>query len=86
MEPKYDIDDIVLQTYRGERIPSAREQYTLAQNTRRTLKRDKNILRKENLEYESDDELGESHADIGGNLDEELASGVDMGQEEGGEE
>ena len=46
LEEKYTPDDVMLQIYRGERLPSAEEQWTLAKSVRRTLLKDKNALRR----------------------------------------
>ena len=42
----YCPDDIMLQMYRGERVPDAKEQWTLAKSIRRTNIKDGNILRR----------------------------------------
>ena len=50
--------------YRGERMPTAKEQWTLANAVFRDSIKDRNKLVKHNYEYESDDDMGE---DLGGN-------------------
>lgn len=54
-----------MQMYRGERIPDAKEQWTLAKSFRRQTLKDRNALYRQRWEYESDDELGE---DLGGGV------------------
>ena len=60
----YTYDDVMFQLYRGERMPDEKEQWTLAQNFRRTLMNDNNYLRQNDDVYASDDDIGE---DLGGN-------------------
>ena len=67
----------MLQMYRGERIPDAKEQWTLANSIYREGIKDRNFLFKQRLEYESDDDLGE---DLGGNPE-----GADLETEAGGQ-
>jgi hypothetical protein len=45
--------------HRGERIPSASEQWTLARAIKKGAIKDHNYFKKQNLEYASDDDLGE---------------------------
>ena len=77
LEQTYTPDEIMLQMYRGERIPSAKEQWTLSQGLYRVAIKDRNLLVKQRYEYESDDDMGE---DLGGGLD-----GADLDVEAGGE-
>ena len=44
---------------RGERLPTAKQQWSLARSMKRQFLVDQNILFKRNLEYESDDDFGE---------------------------
>lgn len=60
---KYTPDDVMLQMYRGERLPSASEQWTIAKSHRRTQLKDRNALYKQMWEYESDDDMGEDMGD-----------------------
>ena len=73
--------------YRGERIPTGREQWTLARTVFRDSIKDRNYLSKQRYEYESDDDIGE---DLGGDpegidLDVEAKGEIKEG-EEGAEE
>ena len=52
--------------YRGERIPTAKEQWTLSNSVHRQMINDRNYLVKQRWEYESDDDMGE---DLGGGVD-----------------
>ena len=52
--------------YRGERMPNAKEQWTLSQGMFRVMIKDRNDLFKQRYEYESDDDMGE---DLGGDAD-----------------
>ena len=69
------MDDVTLQLIRGERIPDAEEQWTLANSMRRTQLNDYNKVRKWNWEYESDDDFGEDLGQLGDDedLDQEAA-------------
>ena len=64
--------------YRGERIPTAKEQWTLARSVRRLNIKDRNVLKNQLMEYESDDDFGEN---LGGadarDLDEEAEGQLD---------
>ena len=42
LNDQYTPDDVMLQVYRGERMPDAREQWTLARSIRRTTLKDRN--------------------------------------------
>ena len=79
LEKTYTPDEVMLQMYRGERIPDASEQWTLSNAVLRESIKDRNLLIKQRLVYESDDDMGE---DLGGNpetadLDVEAAGEVD---------
>ena len=80
LDEKYTPDDIMLQIYRGERMPTAKEQWTLAKSLRRTQLKDRNALKTQMWEYESDEEIGE---DLGilapeaGDLDQVAAGELD---------
>ena len=67
IDKNYTPDEIMLQMYRGERIPSAKEQWSLSNSMFRMMIKDRNSLFKNNYEYESEDDIGE---DLGGNPDE----------------
>ena len=78
LEQQYSPDDVMLQLFRGERLPTAKEQWTLAKSLRRQALFDRNTLIKQRAEYESDDDHGE---DLGGtagqqDLDEEAAGEI----------
>ena len=55
--------------YRGERMPSAHEQWTLSNAIHRLSIKDRNLLVNSRMEYESDDDLGE---DLGGGVEADL--------------
>ena len=78
IKPRFTPDEIMLQMYRGERIPDAKEQWTLARSIRRLNIKDRAVLKNQNMEYESDDDFGES---LGGadarDLDEEAEGQLD---------
>ena len=59
IQARYTSDDIMLQMYRGERLPTASEQWTLARSLRRTQLKDRNALNRQMWEYESEDDIGE---------------------------
>ena len=63
LKPSYTVDEIVTQMYRGERIPDAKEQWTLHNALKRQKLKDYNVLHKWHEAYESDDDFGE---DLGG--------------------
>ena len=77
LKQTYTPDEIMLQIYRGERMPSAEEQWTLSNSIRRQNIKDRNYMHKWNWEYDSDEDMGE---DLGGNADF-----VDLDQEAEGE-
>lgn len=79
IEEKYLPDDVMLHMVRGERMPTTKEQWTLARNIRRTLLKTAAKARKEDWEYESDDDEGEYLGDNQGNedLDEEATGELD---------
>ena len=74
----YTPDEIMLQMYRGERMPTAKEQWTLCNAVFRQGIQDRNLLVKQRYEYESEDDMGE---DLGGGIDEDL----EIEQSQGGE-
>ena len=78
VDEHYTGDDVVLQIYRGERIPADHEQWSLAKAMRREYMIDENKLRKDEWHYESEDDEGE---DVG-KFNEDEAEGADA---EGGE-
>ena len=83
LQPSYTHDDIMWQLYRGERLPSHKEQWSLAKSMKRTFMVDSNFLTKRDWEYESDDDEGE---DLGAEIvnedyEDELEDGAE-GQEE----
>ena len=51
--------DVMLQLFRGERMPTYQEQWSLAKSMKRTFVTDGNKLVKRDWEYESDDDFGE---------------------------
>ena len=63
--------------YRGERMPTAEEQWTLHNAVYRMAIKDRNVLIKQRYEYESDDDFGE---DLGGGFE-----GTDLDAEAAGE-
>ena len=68
--------------YRGERLPTAGEQWTLAKSFRRTQLKDRNALKRQMWEYESDDDIGEDLGIAGedqANLDEVAAGELESG-------
>ena len=44
LEETYTPDEVMLQMYRGERIPTASEQWTLAKAVQRNIIKDRNVL------------------------------------------
>ena len=81
LEETYTPDEVMLQMYRGERIPTASEQWTLAKAVQRNIIKDRNVLIKQRLEYESDDDFGEDlEGDLGvDDLDVEAAGEIEEG-------
>lgn len=77
IEDNYTPDDVMMQMYRGERIPTANEQWTLVGSFRRTYLNDQNRYMKNSWEYESDDDIGEDTGALG----EEDASQVVVASE-----
>ena len=73
IEETYSPDDVMMQMYRGERIPTGPEQWTLVKSFRRTFLNDQNRYMKEEIMYESDDEAGE---DTGAIEEEDLTQTV----------
>ena len=51
LKEEYTYDDIMFQLYRGERLPTPKEQWSLAQNFKRTMVYDNNALLKNDLVY-----------------------------------
>jgi hypothetical protein len=90
----YTPDDVMMQMYRGERVPTGSEQWTLVKSFRRTYLNDQNRYMKDDWEYESDDDIGEdtgaveeedfTQAASGGAA--EGAAGGEAAKKEGGEE
>ena len=68
LDETYSPDEVMLQMYRGERIPSGKEQWTLMRGVFRENIKDRNILKKQRYMYESDDDMGE---DLGGEVEVE---------------
>lgn len=79
IEEPYSPDDVMMQMYRGERIPTGPEQWTLVKSFRRTYLNDQNKYMKEEILYESDDEHGE---DTGAIEEEDLTQAVGGGSAE----
>jgi Mitochondrial ribosomal protein L37 len=67
LDETYSPDDVMMQMYRGERIPTGSEQWTLVKSFRRLYLNDQNRYMKEEILYESDDDQGEDT----GAMDEE---------------
>ena len=65
LKPQYTGEDVMFQLYRGERLPSAAESWTLAKNMRRQLLVDGNKTSRRDVMYESSDDEGE---DLGQNV------------------
>lgn len=66
--------------HRGERIPSASEQWTLARAIKKGAIKDHNYFKKQNLEYASDDDFGEDLGQLEqADLDLE-SEGIDGGE------
>ena len=59
LKVQYSAMDVMLQLHRGERIPEAKEQWTLAKSMRRTALKQQNKLWKRDWVYESSDDEGE---------------------------
>jgi hypothetical protein len=70
LEESYSPDDVMLQMYRGERIPTGSEQWTLVKSFRRQYLNDQNRYMKDSVIYESDDDIGE---DTGAVEEEDLS-------------
>ena len=79
IDEPYSPDDVMMQMYRGERVPTGPEQWTLVKSFRRTYLNDQNKYMKEEILYESDDEQGE---DIGAIEEEDLTQAVGGGTAE----
>lgn len=79
IEETYSPDDVMIQMYRGERIPTGPEQWTLVKSFRRTYLNDQNRYSKEEILYESDDEAGE---DTGAIEEEDLTQAASGGSTE----
>ena len=69
IKPKFTPDEIMLQMYRGERIPDAKEQWTLSKSIKRLAIKDRNALFYKDYLYESDDDFGEA---LGGESQRDL--------------
>ena len=79
ISPQYTGDDIVLQLYRGERLPTGKEQWRLAKSFKRQYMYDGNKLIKRDWEYASDDDEGE---DLGSDvIDEDYEDELEEGEE-----
>ena len=78
IRPRYTADDVMLQMYRGERIPDAKEQWALFKQIKRNNIKDYNSLRHHDWEYESEDEVGE---DTGGVAGRKSRDNDDYGEE-----
>ena len=57
--PQYTAPDIIFQMYRGERLTTPKETWTLARNLRRSYIHEGNRMVKRDWEYESSDDDGE---------------------------
>lgn len=65
LRPHYTGLDVVFQLYRGERLPTPKESWTLAKSLRRSYIADSNKIMYRDFEYESSDDEGE---DLGSNV------------------
>ena len=80
----YSPDDVVLQMMRGERIPEASEQWSLAKAVRRLVIKDAQKARRAMWEYESEDDEGEDLGDVDErDLDDEAGGEVGEDEDEG---
>lgn len=79
IEETYSPDDVMIQMYRGERIPTGSEQWTLVKSFRRAYLNDQNRYSKEEILYESDDDAGE---DTGAIEEEDLTQAASGGSAE----
>ncbi|TNV73143.1 hypothetical protein FGO68_gene5555 [Halteria grandinella] len=94
IEESYTPDDVMMQMYRGERIPTGPEQWTLVSSFRRTYLNDQNRYMKDDWVYESDDDIGEDTGAIDEEDMQQAAAGGAAGEgapageakKEGGEE
>ncbi len=59
LEESYTPDDVMMQIYRGERIPTGAEQWSLMKSFRRTYLNDQNSYLRHDWHYESEDDVGE---------------------------
>jgi len=80
LEESYSPDDVMMQMYRGERIPTGAEQWTLVKSFRRQYLNDQNRYMKDSVIYESDDDIGE---DTGAVDDDDLTVVAAAGGEGG---
>lgn len=80
LEESYSPDDVMMQMYRGERIPTGPEQWTLVKSFRRQYLNDQNRYMKDTVIYESDDDIGE---DTGAVDDDDLTVVAAAGGEGG---
>ena len=69
IEYQYTPDEVMLQMYRGERLPTASEQWRLSKAVRRINLKDRNWYVKQRLEYESDEDMGEDTGGVGEDVD-----------------
>eukprot|EP00347_Sterkiella_histriomuscorum_P002364 403368440 len=76
LDENYSPDDIMMQIYRGERLPTGAEQWTMAKAFKRTYMQDMNRMVRDDWEYESDDDIGE---DIGKFEEEEAEVSIEGG-------
>ena len=83
MKTHYTADDIMIQMYRGERIPDEREQWSLANAVIREKNKKHQVIRKRMLAYESDDDSGENLGGLAGkkNIDTEADGELDSDDE-----
>ncbi len=81
LDEQYSPDDVMMQIYRGERIPTGHEQWSLVKSLRRQYLNDQNYYKKVELVYESDDDRGEDN----GMDEEEFEGGAGAGTEKSDE-
>lgn len=76
IEEKYLPNDVMFHMIRGERMPTTKEQWSLAKNINRSVLKDASYARKQTLEYESDEDFHEylGEQDDNEDLDEEAAA------------
>ena len=77
LDKKYTPDDIMMQMYRGERIPNETEQWMLANAVIREKNKYRQKVYKRDWLYESEDDEGEDLGGVAGKQDVENAASSD---------